>query len=250
MDDSDFHVPKPPIVEAIVDFDCDVQPTFDLAALETVAKERYGDRYPNAQKQTFYEQQLMVKPGDQTSMSTRQGLQALRFIAADGKELVQIRGGGFSFNRLAPYGRLADYLPEVERTWRLYADLAKPIQLRAVRLRYINRILLPFQGGEVTLENYLNVQPVPKDSRLTFAGFVTQHVAIDTATRAQVQVSLVAQRAADGKLPLILDISVQHAADSDPEDWAGVAGNITMLRGLKNHVFRSMLTERCLNLFR
>ena len=73
-------------------------------------------------------------------MSVRRGIQALQFLHADEKQLVQVRAQGFSFNRLAPYTSLDDYLPEIERTWHLFVGLASPVQIRVVQLRYINRI--------------------------------------------------------------------------------------------------------------
>ena len=72
---------------------------------------------------------------------------------------MQVRAQGFSFNRLAPYSGLDDYLPEIERTWSLYVDLASPVQIRAIRLRYINRILLPLAANTVDLDEYLKIGP-------------------------------------------------------------------------------------------
>ena len=44
---------------------------------------------------------------------------------------------------------LDEYLPEIERTWRFFVELASPVQVRRIRLRYINRILLPLASGGV-----------------------------------------------------------------------------------------------------
>lgn len=70
----------------------------------------------------------------------------LQFLKNDEKQLVQIRPQGYSFNRLAPYGGFDEYLPEIERAWRLFVDIVMPLQVKLIRLRYINRFLLPMHG--------------------------------------------------------------------------------------------------------
>jgi len=108
--------------------------------------------------------------------------------------LTKVRMQGFSFNRLAPYTSLDDYLPEIERTWGLFASIASPVQIRVVRLRYINRILLPLTNGRVELEDYLKVGPrLPDEDRLRFAGFLNQYAAVEIDTGHQVNIVLTSQ---------------------------------------------------------
>lgn len=116
-------------------------------------------------------------------MSVRGALAAYQFVQSDGKQLVQVRAQGFSFNRLAPYTGFDDMLAEVERTWHLYVKIASPVQIRVIRLRYINRILLPLVEGRVELDEYLKVGPkLPDEDRLAFSGFLNQHLAIEKGT--------------------------------------------------------------------
>jgi uncharacterized protein (TIGR04255 family) len=72
--------------------------------------------YPKHDRQLLQEHRVEAKPdGSATSFSSRHTVQALRFHEAEGKQLVQVRALGYSFNRLAPYTALDDYLPEIER---------------------------------------------------------------------------------------------------------------------------------------
>lgn len=171
-------------------------------------------------------------------------------MSPDEKHLVQVRAGGSSFNRLAPYTSLDDYLPEIERTWRLYLTLASPLQIRLVRLRYINRIWLPLQQDRVELKGYLRIAPLPEDSGLAFSSFLTQHMAEEVETGHQIRVVLATEAVRDGKLPLIFDNGVEATGRQDPESWAWIHEQIQALRGLKDRVFRGMLTDECLDLFR
>jgi uncharacterized protein (TIGR04255 family) len=250
MDETKLQLLKAPIIEAVLDIDCDMPPTFDLAALETGSREALKDNYPQFRKQFVQEHKLETKPDSPPTTSFRLGIQSLQFMQQDGKQLVQVRAQGFSFNRLAPYTSLDDYLTEIKRTWNLFRSIAAPVQIRTVRLRYINRILLPTVGGKVNLDNYLRVGPrLPDENRLTFTGFLNQHTAIERATGNEVVITLTTQPYENEKLPLILDITTKSSGPAEVENWAWLSATIQALRDLKNSVFRNTLNQECLNLF-
>src|SRR6266851_3993285 len=197
---------SPPIVEAVVDIDCDMPPGLDIKALESTARDAFQAQYPKFRTQLIHEHQFKQEIGAPPEMSVRSGVQALRFFQEDEKQLVQVRTQGFSFNRLAPYSSLDDYLPEIERTWRLYVDLASPVQIRVIRLRYINRILLPMTANKVDLDEYLKIGPRSPDAvELVLTGFLSQQAGIEKDTEHHVNLVLAVQAAENEKLPIILD---------------------------------------------
>jgi uncharacterized protein (TIGR04255 family) len=164
---------------------------------------------------------------------------------------VQVRVQGYSFNRLAPYTSLDDYLPEIERTWRLFIAVASPLEVRRVRLRYINRILLPTADEQVDLDRYFRTGPrLPDEESLILLGFLDRHLVVERETDNQVNIILTAQAMENGLLPVILDIEASRAETSEPADWASLLLRIQSLRELKNRVFRNTLTDQCLELFR
>lgn len=124
-----------PIIEAVVDIDCDLPPAVDFDELDVASAAMLVDKYPTKRRRMLSEH--VISGGEQGSLAvtSRQGLQALQYVSVDEKQLVQFRPGGFSFNRLAPYGSLDEYLPEIERTWQLFISTAKPVVCRAVRTR-------------------------------------------------------------------------------------------------------------------
>jgi uncharacterized protein (TIGR04255 family) len=251
MTKSELNLSKPPIVEAVLDIECDLPPGLQIAALEERALNVFRDCYPKHRIQLLQEHQLAMNPGELPALSVKHGVQALQFLQDDEKQLVQVRVQGFSFNRLAPYTSLDDYLPEIERTWGLYADLVKPVQVRQIRVRYINRILLPMTDRRVDLDHYLTAAPhLPDEDRLELAGFLNQHVAVETATGNQVSMVLTAQPPEDNRLPLIFDNSAVNSEPCEPDNWPRILERIQSLRALKNHVFMRTLTEPCLALFR
>ncbi len=251
MTDSAFTLTNAPIVEAVLDIDCDLPPGQELASLEGRARESFRDTYPKLRTQLFQEHQIEAKLDEPPKMSIRHGVRALQFLQNDEKQIVQIRTQGYSFNRLAPYSSLDDYLPEIERTWRLFIDLALPSQVQAIRLRYINRIFLPLTEGRVQLDDYFRVGPrLPDEKNLTFVGFFNQHTAIENSTGHQVNIVLTAEPPQDGHLPIIFDNSVASLSRGEPDNWAWILERTQSLRLLKNRIFRDTLTESCLNLFR
>ena len=159
MSESELQLATAPIVEAVVDIDCDMPPAFDLTALQEKACETYRSEYPKFRAQFLEQHSIESKSDEPAKHSAQRTIQAFQFQHDDEKQLVQIRGQGFSFNRLAPYTRLDDYLAEIRRTWQLFVEIAMPAQIRAVRLRYINRIVLPFTEGLLELDDYMRVGP-------------------------------------------------------------------------------------------
>lgn len=248
--ESQFKLTKPPIVEAVLDIDCDMPPGFSLADLETRARDTFRAQYPKFRPQFIEQHQIAAKPNEPSKHSVTRTLQAFHFMHDDQKQLVQVRAQGFSFNRLAPYTILDDYLPEIQRTWKLFSQIASPVQVRAVRLRCINRILLPLSEGHVELADYLQVGPrLPDKDNLQFASFLNHHSAVERITGYHVDIVLASQPPEQASLPVILDITVASLKPSKPEDWSAILAQIQPLRDLQVRLFRNTLTKKCLSLF-
>lgn len=246
----DLRLKAAPIVEAVLDIDCDMGPKFDLAALECAARAAFKDAYPRIRTKFLEEHQIKQVGDGSAEHTTKRGIQALMFHSDDVKQIVQVREQGYSFNRLAPYSTLDDYLAEIERTWRLFVGLASPVQIREVRLRYINRLLLPIVENRLEFTDYLKVSPqLPDESNLSFVGFVNQHSAVETGTGNQASIMLTTQPPEENDLPLIFDIGVSHAEAGEIEDWPRILKKIESLRSLKNRIFQNTLTQSCLKLF-
>lgn len=239
----DLKLRNPPIVEAVVDIDCDLPPPTELRQLEKRAKELLQDKYPISQ--------WRHTEGEYHSERGRpRQILVLQFLTADEKQIVQIRSTGYSFNRLKPYSSLDDYLPEIERTWALFRRIAHPVQIRKIGLRYINRLLLPTTDGAVELNDYLRTAPhLPDEDTLRFLGFLNQHLAVDLTTGNLVNMTLLMEEREGDRQPIILDIETSDVHPRSPDEWPKIREAILVLRGLKNRVFKRTLTETCLNLF-
>lgn len=251
MDAPALKLKSAPIVEAVLDLDCDLPPSIDVSALDAAAHERLRDAYPNPQKRFLHEMQVKATAGAAPEVTSRHGVHALMFYTADQKQIVQFRPQGYSFNRLAPYSSLDDYLPEIERTWKIFCDLVQPVKVRAVRLRYINKLLLPAEGGDVDFERFLKLSPrLPTEIKLKLSGFFSQQSAVDPETGNAANIAIATQPREGERQPVILDIEAHRSIDAEPADWASIVASIQSLRALKNTVFEQSLTQPCLDLFR
>lgn len=254
MSQTPLKLDKPPIVEAVVDIDCAMPPAFDIAGIEEKAKSALAGDYPVVKRRQIEQHRLArSKAGEPVTHTTSQSLQALQFSKPDTKQLVQVRLQGYSFNRLAPYSSLDEYLAEIKRTWSLFVAFAEPVQIRTVRLRYINRILLPLPAGKLLrLEEYIRTSPQftsELDSKLVLTSFLQQYVARDVEANMDVSVVVTSQPPADQLLPIILDNSVAAPGPADPSNWPWINDKLEALRILKNQTFEDALTEKCLQLF-
>lgn len=251
MNNSALHLSNAPIIEAIVDIDCDLPPGFCLADHEEAARTLYRTEYPRFRPQFIAEHEIRhpLQDGAPPQVSARTGLQAFQFFSEDERQLVQVRSQGYSFNRLAPYSTLDDYLPEIERTWQCYRELTTPLQIRVVRLQFINRILLPAAGENLNLDRFLRLAPRLPDEDLVFAGFLNHHVVIEKGTSNEATIILNSQPFENGRLPIIFHIEARRQGPADSADWTWIQETLGSLRTLKNRIFRNTLTDECLSLF-
>lgn len=247
-DESRLHFAHPPIIEAVVDIDCDLPVGLEFGDLEEPLRRAFEPSYPDYLR-------LFGNPYGpvviQTDLDVLKATAAFQFISKTERQLVQVRRDGFSFNRLNPYSSLDDYLSEIERTFRVFLHVMSPIQIRRIGLRYINRILIPSNNGRVNLDEYLRIGPVMADAdTLVMSGFLSQYSATETMTGHEVSVTMTGEPNMSGPRAFIFDINARHSVVADPHVWENIRATILSLRRLKNRVFLNSLTEKCLNLFR
>ena len=251
MENTRFQLDSAPIIEAVLDIDCDLPPTLDWSQLQASAHEVFRSRYPKVRQQ-FVQSHILTAGEDATPvLQFNEGLGAVQFLTEDEKQLVQFRVNGFSFNRLAPYTTLDDYLAEIDSAWLRFRELVEPVMVRKIGLRMINRILLPMQDGRLNYGDYLTNPPcLPSTGlKLGIVGFLDQQMAVDEDTGNQVNIVKTSQLPESDTLPVILDIDAYYHCQIPPPEWDSLLPRIISLRNLKNRIFRHTLTPQCLNLF-
>lgn len=243
---------RPPIVEAILDLECDLPADFSLEAIRDTAGESLKASYPDQRDFLFKLFEIEAKVEDSEPLQAKNRLEALRFFNTDGTGLVQFRQSGYSFNRIGSYSSLDQYLAEIKRTWELFQDFAAPNFVRQVRLRFINKIDVPIPpSGIIGLGEYFHHPPgIPMENRLVMHGFLSQSVSVDKDTQAEVKITLTDKKESHDRLTVVLDIETYSPANTSYESWDSIQEQILQLRQLKNQVFFGMITDKCGEMFK
>lgn len=241
---------RAPIIEAVISFDCELPPELTLESKRDAVEAVLGKEYPNFKEVLRHERTVTKDGKGRFDHRTARGLDAYRCASVDGKQLVQFRRGGFSFNRLAPYGRLDNYLAAISDAWDAYRELFVPVVLCRISMRYINRIPLPLIEGSVRLRDYFTIVPeTPVSLRPQLAGIFQSLRLVCPDTGALAQVTLTTENPAGAELPVILDIDARMEMSEEPPALKTLMDNVAVLRTLKNHLFETSLTDQCQNLF-
>ncbi len=241
---------KAPVIEALFDFDCDMPTKFSVEGHEDAFKASYVADYPEVRVRFSETHQIQSGKDGEASRNTQRTVDGYQFWNTEKNVLVQTRQQGFSFNKLRPYNTLDDYLSVIRLNWEKFVEIGQPIQLKTIRMRFINRIELPLTAGTLELKDYLRICPeLPDDSDLAFTSFYHQHEAVEKETGNVVSIVLATQAAAENHLPLIFDITVSSTKVTEPDDWRGIEQQIATLRLLKNRMFANTLTPTCLSLY-
>jgi len=255
-DDIELRFENPPVVEAVIDIDCELPEGFDVVSTEELARSAFGDRYPVVRKHHLHQQHISLQGASPPEISSQSALEGLRFFQEDERQLVQIRAHGYSFNRLKPYVGFDVCLDEIERTWQAYRDIVHPARVQQIRIRYINQIEIPFHptNRRVELDDYLAIGPkLPDDDRLQMAGFLHRHQIVEPSSANRATVTLNSQPVQGAKQPehltVLFDIATACDLTCDPADWAAIESASRSLRDLKNLIFKRTLTPKCLDLF-
>lgn len=238
---------NPPIVEAVFDLFCSMPDGFDIEKFEKPASDILRPKYPTVKKIHMLEQAFAYQMGKDPDILAKSTLRGFQFFSPDEKQVVQFRSDGFSFNRLAPYTILDDYLPDITDAWQVFNRLCKPTIVSRISLRNINRIEVKMVDQTVNLENYLRIRPhLPDEKNLTFTAFLNNHQLLEPSTGNMANIILTSQQALDQTLAIILDITAFNIVNTDPDSPAIWEKTLPSIRRLKDEVFKNTLSETCL----
>lgn len=168
-----------------------------------------------------------------------------RYESEDGSRIVQLRRDGIGYSIIREYTEWADIKAASKRVWDEYRQRAGETEVGRVAVRYINVLDLPAWSD---LNTYLTAAPqVPEGLPQTLTHFLERTVvpfnegifAIIIQTMEQV---------AQPATRVILDIDV-YAHRSFGSGSADLWHFLDRLRGVKNAVFFSSVTEQTLEAY-
>lgn len=245
------HLPRAPIVEAVVDIRAHASRPLEEASLRSRLEEALSDyQFLDSQRTIRHTLRLLPQEGEPNQRTDDLGWKGLRFKSRDEKHVVRFNRDGFVFSRLAPYESWDQMYQEAMRLWREYVALAQPVEIQRIGLRYINRIQL--SAKEVDFEEYLHSPPAPpKGLDLPSSGFMQQNNHVVPGHSYILNIVKTAQppEGPESGLGLILDIDVFTTKDFDLDDDV-LRKRLLEMRWLKNKAFSGSITDEALALFR
>jgi uncharacterized protein (TIGR04255 family) len=242
------HLQNAPITEAVVDFRVSLPPDFHPDRLRE-ARERLAQDYPQTVERKRMEARLEIAGGQPKEARTRDlGFQGIWLKTEDQKTVAQFRVDGFTFNRLKPYTRWEQILPEALRLWSVYVELANPQSVTRIALRYINHMNLPSPGAE--LDDYIVTSPrLPPSVPQIRSSFATRLVLEYPERRMTANVIQVLEVGVETPAPsLLFDIDVYRTGHFEVSATT-IKEILGDLRGYKNEIFFGSLTERFVEAF-
>lgn len=230
-----------PITEAVLDVWAELPPETTHQALRGL-KDALGAEYEKVEEQRQFVGSIGVGPDGSSHAQSRQRTRGYLFTSKDGLNIAQVRFDGFSLNRLRPYDRWATFKGEAQRIWELYRSALGPVRVPRLGLRYINRIELPPNPGD--MKRYFRTFPeVSPGLPQSLAGFMMRLVIpMDDEPAHGIVTQGLEQPTQDGKVPIVFDVEVRFERAFDPAD-PGLWDAFEVMRRHKNRLFFESITE-------
>lgn len=242
---------RPPIEEAICDFtfafgDAHEPKTIDftlpgkLQSHELLKEEYTGEvRSQNVQS--------IVANANQPAVSLQNSLFRIQLTTPDAKRIVSVGPVNLSISVLKPYEGWTRFQPRIERVLAAYFDIARPVSLVRLGIRYINRIVVP-KSNAIAAE-YLTS---PDTHHAEFGGSLVGFMNRSEYVLAQFERIIITQATLQpvdvGTTEFLLDIDVVW--DSQPlQNVTEIIGMAQRLHKVEGEIFERLITDNSRALF-
>jgi uncharacterized protein (TIGR04255 family) len=246
------HLPRAPIAEAVIDIRARGAAILEEGALKPLLEAKLaGYQFLDSLREIEIQHEVLsVGETPPSSVIRDLGWKGLRFQSVDKRHIVQFNRNGFVFSRLDPYDTWQQLHDQGMRLWKDYVEVAQPIEIHRIGLRYINRIQLPL--NELRFEDYLEPAPVPPRALdLPFHGFMHQDtLAVPGYPYAMNIIRTIQPPVGQNGVGfgLILDIDV-FTNQGFELDKTTLERRLLEMRWLKNKVFFGSVTPKARALF-
>lgn len=227
-----------PIVEAVIDFrvppSSGIQPSAFSELTATI-----GKKYSKSESINLIETRFGIDRGKMLDPAQSQTELGWKYSAET--EIVQFRINGFTFSKVAPYTTWGEVFGEAFRLWQVYLNIAKPVQLTRIAVRYINKMQVE---GDRKIGDFLEAPPtLPPTLSSTVLDFLTRvHLADQKRGAAAIVVQALEPQLDPTLMSLYVDIDAYHLASLEP-DSPRLPEIFQRLRELKNEIFYASITE-------
>lgn len=238
------HLSEAPIREALLDIRVRPRPGFQTEQLQDLATALRSE-FPKSSEQ----RRMSIEFGTSPSREERRdlGIDAIVLKSDDELTVCQLRESGFTFNRVAPYESWGKMFPLAMKSWTAFRDLAEPLEISRLAVRYINSI--PYPETMQSVEEVLTAGPsIPTGVSSTLSAFLTRVTIHDERRDVSAHVIQALEVGADRRSSIILDIDAFYQR-ALPVDSPRVEETFDHLREFKNKIFFGSLTRATIERF-
>jgi uncharacterized protein (TIGR04255 family) len=242
------HLESSPLVEAVIHWSARAETPLEEESLQQMLRQRLP-QYPKVSILRWRTIKAVLAANGSARQSQDEGWEGVRLASADDLFVVQFRKDGLVFSRLAPYHNWEDFSEAALTLWKLYCELAHPLEVQRLGTRFINRIPI---HDMAQVRRYL-LQPPKCLERM---GLPSEHFMYHSAHRVpdepygidMTRTVPPPELMADRTLALIVDID---AFTRTPFGTAEEESrhHLARLRWLKNKAFFSVITPRAVKEF-
>lgn len=227
-----------PITEALIDIKVTLPDSTKLPQLRSLG-DKIGNEYPEIKGRKMWQFQV----NSEKAVANETGQNGFLFTSKDQKYVAQSRTDGFTLSRLKPYEDWETFLKEFKKVWSFYKEIASPVEINRIAVRYINLIELPEKRFEI--KDYFTCVPeVPTDLPQTILDFFTRNTIFYPENQVKVIASLAsANSGSKDKAAFLLDIDAFKETIVDVNSNA-LFEQLEKLRDIKDSVFEKYLTEK------
>ncbi|MEH1798442.1 MAG: TIGR04255 family protein [Nostoc sp.] len=242
---------NPPIEEAICEFRFAPGQAWNFAT-PGLFYEKVRDLYtgePRQQNSIATEFKFSQMPPANPEVTVIQDLPKFLFPSADATKLVGVGPNLLSIHSLRPYEGWDEFSHRIDRALQFYLEVAKPVGITRISLRYINRIVVS-DDEAVDLSEYVNIYPQFPDSLPShISGFVTRTELIYEDIPVGLVITLSDSEPLPGQVVFILDLDISQTWIEKPLSLEEVLSNLHELKSRQGQAFESLITDRTRELF-
>lgn len=235
---------QPPIVEGLIDFRVERDPSLTVDMLK-IACDELAEDFPSRQERHRWSGEITLSAAAGASLaSSVPEADGIVLRSTDDKWVVQFRLDGFTVSRLEPYGSWSALIAKSTELWAKYTAIAKPSRILRVATRFINRIGLPL--GESFDSTFITVFAIAPALPQSVAGYLLRMV-IPFEPEQALAILTQSLDANSTECVFDLDVFAEPPEGFSPSDaWQ----KLEILRNIKNRLFFESLTPTALEKFR
>lgn len=232
------HLEKAPIAEASIQFGVVPREGITVEDLEQL-KPELERKYGKLEDLFHWTGQIKLDVRTGTSTENVQNrYQAGYRTVSESDRLVSVTLDAITFHKLPAYSRWDDVFAEAWGLWERYREILRPVSVRRLGARYINRLSLPRPDK---LSKYLKKSPIPKSGFAT-TGYLTKVNLKHNETRLYANLIEALEIPGESVL-IILDNDIFSNESLQTTDDRRMRSIFADIHELKNKIFFDTITD-------